>query len=905
MKILITLMFVFASHYSYSQFELKGSVLNTENEPLIGATVVILEKADSTMYAFALTNDDGQYVMEDIEKGEYILQVSYVAHNNYSKVLECAWDGTSIDLAPVVLSESTELLQEITIEAEHIPMGLRGDTLSYNAAAFKTRPNASVEDLLKKLPGIEVDRDGSIKAQGEDVENVLVDGKEFFGSDPKMATKNLEAEAVDQVEVYDKQSEIAEFTGIDDGNEEKTINLKLKEEFKKGGFGNVDAAGGTEDRYTGKLNYFRFSPTLQASVIGATNNINKETFSINDRIDFMGGIGNLMSGGNLSISGYERLSDGINTSTSMGANFNYDFSSKFKLVSHYLQTRIDNDLKRTGNNELFNDSFAYSSLDTLNSRKSNLGHQINSKLMYKFSPFFNLILKNNLDWNETDRSRSSSSSFFRDQFSEGNSNSSLVSTSDDINFMSQAILKNKFGTKGRNLISNFKYIKGRSKIDENVQNLNSVSNNLIDINQDQEYSSDKHQFEFGANYTEPLGEKTFLHIKYGLNSNTESPIRNFFDIVDGSLTFNEDLSSEYKKKYYHHLGGFSIRRNNKRLKLEAGLNGQIVSLKGDLNGEIDVVDGTYKHLLPMLSIDYKLKGGKNMSFDYRTNIMAPRLEQLLPLPDNTSANSRYIGNPNLIPEYRHNLSVSFSWYDNFNFTNLWTSLSYSSTQNRIVNKTFVDENLFQNIEPINTERYSDVNGYFSFSRPFKKMGIVYKIRTNLRLANYDSFINNLKSAVQDNNYDVKLSINNRKTDHVNLETGIAFNYNTRRYGINADFNQDFFNTDYFLDFDIYLSKTWTFRSEFTFRKYSNDGFADSPDFKLWSASISKLLFDNKLEIRASVFDILNQNIGYRRFGSANSLNQSFFNNLNQYFLLGLNYKIGRGKKDGGIHFEVD
>ena len=293
-----------------------------------------------------------------------------------------------------------------------------------------------------------------------------------------------------------------------------------------------------------------------------------------------------------------------------------------------------------------------------------------------------------------------------------------------------------------------------------------------------------------------------------------------------------------------------------------------------------------------------------MRFKYRTNINAPRLEQLLPLPDNTSANSKYIGNPNLIPEYRHNLSLSFSLYDNFNFTNLWTSLSYTKTQNRIVNKTFIDENLFQNIEPINTDRYSNVNGYVSFSRPFKKLGITYKIRGNVLLANYDSFINDLKSAVQDNNYDIKLSINNRKTDVVNLETGVSFNYNTRKYGVSPDFNQDFFNTDYFLDFDIYLSKTWTLSSEFIFRKYSSDGFADSPDYKLWSASISKLLFDNKLEVRASVFDILNQNIGYRRFGSANSLNQTFYNNLSQYFLIGLNYKIGRGKKDSGIHIEM-
>ena len=177
-------------------------------------------------------------------------------------------------------------------------MGILGDTISYNAAAFKVKPGATVEDLLKKLPGVDIQRDGSIKAMGEEVENVLVDGKEFFGNDPKIATKNLEAEAVDKVQVFDKKSEIAEFTGIDDGNKEKTINLKLKEEYKKGGFGNAKLAGGTESTYEAKVNYNRFSPKMQAAVILGANNINKQAFSFNEYISFMGGLANAISGSN-------------------------------------------------------------------------------------------------------------------------------------------------------------------------------------------------------------------------------------------------------------------------------------------------------------------------------------------------------------------------------------------------------------------------------------------------------------------------------------------------------------------------------------------------------------------------------------------------------------------------------
>ena len=905
MKKLLFIALLLTSTFSYAQFEINGGVTNKSGESLVGATVVLLEASDSTMYSFALTDEEGKYIIEDIEKSEYILQVSYIAHNNYSQPLNVNWDNKSMTIDDIMLSESSEVLQEVTIQAEHIPMGLRGDTISYNAAAFKTRPNATVEDLLKKLPGIEVERNGNIKAQGEDVENVLVDGKEFFGNDPTMATKNLQAEAVDKVEVFDKQSEIAEFTGVDDGMEEKTINLKLKEDFKTGGFGHIDVAGGTDDRYVTKMNYFRFSPTLQASVIGARNNINKETFTINDRIDFMGGIGSLMSGGTFNIDGYEPMSDGLNTSTSLGANFNYDFSSKLKLVSHYLQTRLENDLVQSNSSESFNQSFTYESMSEQISDKSRVGHQINSKVTYKASPYFNLTLRNNVDWNDAARNSMSSSMFTRNGALEGNSQSLLSSISDNLNYSSQATIKNKFGSKGRNLISNIKYTKGNEDKEDNIENDNNIALNNVSLIQDQFYSNEKEQFDFNSNYTEPIGEKLFFGINYAYSKNTERPNQLFFDLVDSERILNDDLSSSFRKKYDHHLSGVSLRKNFSRIKLRFGLNGQFIRLKGDIADQVDVVDNTYRYILPGVNFDYKLKGGKNLTFNYRTNVVVPTLQQLLPFVDNRSATSAYIGNPSLQPEYRHSLSLNFSLYDNFNFTNLWTSLSVNRTQNRVVNKRFVDDNLFATIEPINTDRYIDVNAYLSFSRPFKTLGIIYKIRGNMNLANYDSFINNLRSPVQNNTYDLRLSINNRKTDFVNIETGLAINLNTQSFEINPDFNQTYFNTDYFLDFDIYLSKTWTLSSDFSFRKYSNEMFADSPSYKLWSASISKLLFNNKLEIRASVFDILNENIGFRRYGGANSVGQMEFNNLGQYFLLGLNYKIGKGEKKSGIRIETN
>ena len=298
----ITILLLLFSHLLnlHGQHLAQGSVLDENQSWLVGATVVLLEPIDSTMVSFAISNSDGEFSLEDVEAGDYVLQISFVAYKTMMTSVTVA-GNKKVDLGAFEMEPMLEVLQEVTVKAEHIPMGVIGDTISYNAAAFKTKPGATVEDLLKKLPGVEVSRDGSIKAMGEEVENVLVDGKEFFGNDPKIATKNLEAEAVDKVQVFDKKSEIAEFTGIDDGEEEKTINLKLKEEYKKGGFGNASLAGGDKSTYDGRLTYNRFSPKMQAAVILNANNINKQAFSFNDYIGFMGGLGNAINNINLSL----------------------------------------------------------------------------------------------------------------------------------------------------------------------------------------------------------------------------------------------------------------------------------------------------------------------------------------------------------------------------------------------------------------------------------------------------------------------------------------------------------------------------------------------------------------------------------------------------------------------------
>ncbi|MBK6993898.1 MAG: carboxypeptidase-like regulatory domain-containing protein [Lewinellaceae bacterium] len=331
---------LFPSLLFSQNIHIEGQVADSSGIGLPAASVVLLEKKDSLFVLFGLTDEAGRFTLKRIEPGEYVLQISYLGYKNHWQALEIKAGQGNANLGKIVLEPSSMLLNDVEITADRVPLSMRKDTLEYNALAFKTQPGAVVEDLLKKLPGIQVQPDGTIKAQGKTVQNVLVEGKEFFGNDPKIATKNLPADAVNKVQVFDKKSESAEFTGIEDGRDERTINLKLKDGKKQGYFGKANIGAGTEGRYEGNFNLNRFGRRTQMSAIGMANNNNQQGFSFQDYINFMGGLGNFMSGG--SGGGSMRLSfniedggvpmgpmldRGFTESWAGGANFNTDFSS--------------------------------------------------------------------------------------------------------------------------------------------------------------------------------------------------------------------------------------------------------------------------------------------------------------------------------------------------------------------------------------------------------------------------------------------------------------------------------------------------------------------------------------------------------------------------------------------------
>jgi hypothetical protein len=349
---------------------LKGRLVDSSaKQNLSEATISVLDAKDSTLITFGLTDKKGSFELKGLNGGNYILLVSFTGYQTYAKNFSVTMEQKHVDLGELILQKEFKTLEGVVV-TDVAPVKIKDDTISFRADAFKTKPNATVEDLLKKLPGVQVQKDGTVSAMGENVQKVYVDGKEFFGTDPKLATKNITADMVDQVQVYDDMSEQAKFTKIDDGSKSKTINIKLKKDRNKGNFGKINLGAGNRERYEGNLSFNHFKGNQRISFLGAANNTNKQGFSFSDIISSMGGMSSFTRGasgggafggmspmGMMSMfggggAGFGGTGSGLTSSRSAGINFN-DQWRKVDFRGSYFFSQSDNLVRRGSYRETY------------------------------------------------------------------------------------------------------------------------------------------------------------------------------------------------------------------------------------------------------------------------------------------------------------------------------------------------------------------------------------------------------------------------------------------------------------------------------------------------------------------------------------------------------------------------
>ena len=911
--------FVWLTGSAQKNGTIKGVVFDTiAKQPVPAATITVLQSKDSSLVTFTMTNGRGEFSLANVPYGDYRLLVTHVSYHNVNKYFAVNDANKNIDLANIEVSDKNKVLEEVVIMAEAPPVTLIGDTVQYNAGSFKTKPNAVVEDLLKRMPGIQVEKDGTVKAQGQEVKRVLVDGKEFFGNDPKIATKNLPADAVDKVQVYDKQSDMAQLTGFEDGQSEKTINLKLKKDKKKGVFGKVNAGGGTEGRYQGRFNVNSFKGARQMSVIGMGNNTNAEGFSFMDILSFSGGMNQLGGGGgggiNINIPSGDPLAssmgggnnNSINTSWAGGANYNNIIGTKMEVQSNYFYNRYNpvTEQKLSRQYILPDSTYFYnqdSRTDNLsNSHRFNLTYDylIDSMNSLKFTPTLSLQNSNN-------HSTSAYETLSEQLLRSNRGISDNFSASDGYNFNGTLLYRKKFKRRGRTFSLSLGTTLNNSDGNGELASVNEFYNklgNLVktdSINQRSVSESEVRGYNTRVVYTEPLFKRSLLEFSISKNENRSVSDKITYDYNKGSGKhdiLNPLLTNNYENIYGTKTAGIRLRTQKKKYNYSFGLTWQNADLEGTITSGIkdSVITKSFYNILPNARFQYNFTRFKNLQLDYRASTNQPSVTQLQPLPDISNPLNIKLGNPNLKQEFTHRINANYTGMNPFRNKSFFWFSSYSFTNNKIVNFDVVDSFGRKLTTPVNVNGVYNLSNDISVGWPLRFIKGTMNFNTGVGYSKTIQLINTNRNNIYNISFDPSVEVSKSFKDKIDLTLRGGVTFNKAKYSLQSSLNNNYLTQDYSIDAGWQLPKNFYLSTDFTYTISSKRSEGYNAKVPLWNASFSKLFLKyNRGEMKISVHDLLNENQAIVRTTNSNYIEDQSNRVLKRFYLLSFTYSLNK------------
>ncbi|MHA4843078.1 outer membrane beta-barrel protein [Flavitalea antarctica] len=898
---------------------LKGIAYDSvAKQPIGGATVTLLRKKDSSLVSFTMTDNKGSFALDRLADGDYRLLLTHINYHNRSLYFSISDKQKEVDLGNAIMYDLAQVLAEVTVTAEAPPVTLIGDTIQYNAGSFKTPPNANVEQLLKNMPGLKVEKDGSITAQGQKVNRVLVDGKEFFGSDPKIATKNFPADAVDKVQAYDRLSDAAQMTGIDDGNSEKTLNLKLKKDKKKGLFGKVNAGGGTDGRYEGKFNVNSFKGARQLSAIGVANNTNAEGFSFFDMLNFSGELSRMQrgNGGSFVISGDNQLpgmggpnggnGTGINTIKGGGVNYNNLIGSKTDFTSNFFYNRYSPLRQTELEREYFlpDSSYFYNqrsrTLSTTDSYRLNLGADI------RLDSFHSIKISPSFGFQQADNA---STSVYKTMSSENQvSNEGItknLSSNDGFNFRNEILFRKKFRQKGRTLSFNLQTTLNESEGDASLMSVNNFfSKSGIEIrsdsiNQVNTNESDLWSYNLRAVYTEPIMKNTLLEFTLGKSNSISSAQKITFDYNPANGKYdmlNKALTNDYSNTYGYTNGGIRLRTVRNNFNIAIGVNAQQADLQGKvvLGLKDSTIEQRFRNLLPNARIQYNFTKFKHLTLNYSTNTNQPTMAQLQPVPDISDPLNIKAGNPNLKQEYTHGLQLDLASVNPFTNKNLFVFFTVNQTSNKIVNYDLIDRFGVKTTIPVNVNGVTGLSGRASVGLPVRSIKGNLNISSDITYNKGKQFINNAANEIRNFNLGPEVRLDLNFDTKFYMSVGAEVRYSNTSYTLPGAQDASFVVQEYFTELNWELPAKFFFNTRYTYTINTQQADGFNTRFPLWNAYLSKqFLKYNRGEFKITAFDILNENVGISRTANQNFIEDKRVNNLQQYFLLSFTYSLSK------------
>jgi hypothetical protein len=899
-----------------SRVTIKGIVADTIGDRTAFATVMLLNPSDSTLINFTRSSNDGEFSFKNVKNAPYLLKVSYIGHLPLQQYLPASSTDVN-DVGVLQIKPITSELLEVVVKAAKATLSIRGDTIEYDASSFKVPPGSTVEDLLRRLPGIDVDADGNIKAQGKDVRRVYVDGKTFFGDDPKAATKNLGAETISKVQVYNESSEQSKLTGVDDGKREKALNLELKEEYKKGAFGKITAAVGTEERWAGRGSYNRFNQKEQLSFIGFANNINQTGVNWEDYGEFKGQNSfNNMDNGDFGFSGgnrYYSVGDdapfnnfdgrGFTTNYGGGTNYNYD-TKKLKFNASYFYKETSLDLEQFTNRQTFLPDTTFFNTDTLGKSDFRGSHSLASRVTYDIDSSNLIILKVEGRFSQSN-AQTIQNQYFADEFRTNTNNLSLNNGSDldAWRISSSAIFRHRFKKKGRSLAVSGGYNDGQSDGTETLNSRNQFlqSGGLVQIRQFNSNLNNTRQLKSSALYTEPLSKKWFWESFVNLSQTNNEVNRPTGDPENNNQRI-DSLSIYYEQEVKYARLGSSLRYSNDGLNITAGLAGQQLQLGGTYSVDkglpplANPLSQKYVNFTPNADVEYQLPNDMWVSFNYNYAVTEPQFNDLQPIPIVTNPAFRTEGNPDLQPQRAHNVGANVNYWNSGSMANFGIGADYNAFESQIVYSqliTFEDS-----IGARTTTRPENVSGGRSFSTyiwsniPIIKTKLTFNFNPNIYLNRSPSFINGVENETFNQNFNLRAGFNFTPTPK--LIAGLSGNarFNNIDYSVQREQNQKI--RSYGSD----ASVKWQFmnrmflETNLNYSLFRNDRFDFDQSIAIWNASVRRIIGkSNRIELRLAAFDLLNQRLNIQQSGSQNYVINSVAPTLARYFMLSLSYNV--------------
>lgn len=892
-----------------TKYTLSGKIADDAGEALGGGSVMLLQAADSILQSFAITDAAGGFKFMDVPPGDYVFKAVFLKHKTLVKLVNATGGNANIDLGTLKMTPESANLEGVEITEERVPVRIKGDTIEYDAKAFTVQPNDAVEELFKKLPGMEVDRDGNIKAQGENVTKILVDGKEFFGDDPKVASKNLPAEAVDKVQVFDKMSDVSEFTGVDDGSRTRTINLTLKDDYKTGYFGNVSGGYGTKNRFEGKANLNRFGEKSQLSFLGQANNTNQQGFSMQDYTSFVGGIGNLMRSsdggqqldpGELGLNLSSDPSIGFFTTGAGGLNGNFTPNKNTQITASYFYNYLQKDIERRLFKETILDENSFTTTQNGTQEDKNQNHRASIYWKQELDTLTRLSLRVSAKLNTT---ASTVDDSVRTLQSSGFQNNSLQHyiTSSGLQEINPTLnLMHRFRKKGRStsLTGGFRL----NPQDRDVNLLSESSYQLADtslllydtLRQSQLQDIGLLSYNGRISYVEPIGKHHAIEVYAQHQANINDATKNFFNVDPdaGTSLLDSSLSTDYRSSYSFERGGLTWRWFNQIMNLNTGLAVQYSVLDGEIFTTNTQIRKSFLNVLPSLTMRMKLAKSQNLRLNYNTRVGEPTIAQLQPVPDNSNPLNITVGNPDLRAEYSHTARLGYNYFDQFSFLSLFGGLSATYTTNKISQRTSVDSLLRQVTRPVNVDNDLQISANAAFDTPLRKLKIKVGLQGNGTYGRSLVYINDVLNTVNRYTAGGTFRVENKTKNHFDASVGVRTSYTVSQYPDAADLNQDYLNSGLFGNLVVYLPKKFTLMTGLDYSLYTGAGVGATTAVPLWRAYVSKKIFKNgRGEIRFSGYDLLNKNIGITRTAQLNYTQQETVTTLSRYFMGSFTYSI--------------